>query len=294
MKRGILLALLIAIIVTGLYSVKEWMPIMAIAGNSMEPELKSGDAILIEKILPSDVEVGDVIVFNVHPLIQESYRYPALVAHRVTELTTFQGELAFKTRGDNTADDPFVVPATDLRGEVRGQIPYLGYLLLFLQSRQGLIFIAIALPLFALYLYGSELSQGGRQLQKELFAPIIEENQHTSQVMEQRIGGTEQALGKFAEAIGDYAEHLKSHTSAIQGLSDASQELKRGTVEQNKVLASLSKVVEQMASKQQSVAISGRAPLRTEPAPPIEELTLLAENPKKRWATGLEHEDWLE
>ena len=83
MRRGIFLALLIGIVAVGIYSVKEWMPIMAVAGNSMEPELKRGDAILIEKTSPTLISVGDVIVFKVHSLIQMNYRYPATVAGMV-------------------------------------------------------------------------------------------------------------------------------------------------------------------------------------------------------------------
>lgn len=225
MKRGILLALLIAIVVVGIYSVKEWMPIMAVAGDSMKPKLNRGDAILIGQVSPSEVEVGDVIVFKVRPLIQEHYRYPAMVAHRVTELTTFQGGLAFKTKGDNTAEDPFVVPASDLRGEVSGSVPYLGYLLLFLQSRQGVIFAVIALILLALDLYADELSQGKHRLHRGVFAPLIEQNWELAKSQQEASQITSDALKQFATAMAEYAQHLASHTDAVKSMASASHEL---------------------------------------------------------------------
>ena len=131
----------------------------------------------------------------------------------------------------------------DLKGKVSKQIPYLGFPRLFFQSRQGLIFVAIALALLAIYLYTDELTQGKKKVQKGIFAPIIQESRRNGRVMtqtmnaaEKRMELTERALAKFASAIETYAQHLQSHTSAIQGLSEASQELKKGAAEQNQVL----------------------------------------------------------
>ncbi len=248
MKRGILLASLIVMLVLGVYSVKEWAPIMAIAGNSMEPELRQGDAIVIQKVLPDEVAVGSVIVFKVHPLIQQSYHYPELVAHRVTEITAFQGNLAFRTKGDNSTDDPFVVPAYDLRGEVSGHLPYVGYLLLFMQSGQGRLFMVIALVLVFLYLYGNELGRARCRVRQEIFAPVIEGNRQGMEVLERRVQAAERALDGFASAMEQYAQHLKSHTSAIIGLSEASHELKRSAQQQNEVLARLAEAIETIKS----------------------------------------------
>ena len=115
-------------------------------------------------------------------------------------------------------------------GKVDQQFSYLGFPLLFLQSRQGQIFAIIALFFLALLLYDSDLIRGGRKLQKGLLAPVIEENQHSSQVMTR-------ALEELASAVAEYAQHLKSHTSAIISLSEASQELKKSAEEQNEVLS---------------------------------------------------------
>ncbi|MCJ7606089.1 MAG: hypothetical protein MUO19_08695, partial [Dehalococcoidales bacterium] len=161
-------------------------------------------------------------------------------------LTDFQDGLAFKTKGDNTAEDPFVVPSSELRGEVNGKVAYLGYGLLFLQSRQGMIFAIVALTLLAVYMYGGELERSGSSIHRGIFAPVIREEKRASreisrklEATETKMSATENALEKFAGAVAEYAQHLASHTSAIQGLSEASHELKRGAAEQNKVLAAL-------------------------------------------------------
>jgi len=275
MKRTLTLVAIIAICVAGFLSIRGVMPFLAVFGTSMEPELQAGNLILIEEVAPSDVEVGDIIVFTIPAAVREYYNYPEVIAHRVLHVRTSEQGITFRTKGDNTGEDPFSVRPQDLRGSVSRQIPFLGFPLLFFQSQQGLIFIGLALLLLALYLYADEISWGRQALHRELFAPVIEESQRSSQVIAQRMDSTEkgmeytqQALNSFASAIAEYAEHLKSHTSAIQGLSEASQELKKGAVEQNKVLKRLAEVIEQ------------KGPAREEVTPPTEPVIPEAEKVK--------------
>ena len=258
MKRALALILIIAACVVGFLSIRGAMPFLPVFGTSMEPEFKAGNIITIKPIEPSEVKVGDIIVFEVPSAVREYYNYPPLVAHRVIRVN--ETNMTFRTKGDNTGEDPFTVRAQDLKGTVGQQIPYLGFPLLFFQSTNGVIFIIIALSLFALYLYGGELSRGRQTVQRGIFAPVIEETRRSSRVIERRLEttekgmtGTEQALGKFASAIAEYAGHLKSHTSAIISLSEASQELKSGAAEQNKVLSRLTEVMEQTRPKVEEV-----------------------------------------
>jgi signal peptidase I len=244
------------------------MPFMPIFGASMEPTLQSGSLLMIEPMDAKDVEVGDIIVYNVPPMVREYYNYPPVVAHRVIEIKKIPS-LGFRTAGDNTGEDPFTIRPQDLRGTVGNQIPNLGLPLLFFQSQQGMIFVIVALFLLALFLYGGELSHGGNVLHKRLFAPVINEEKRTNRVLtnkidatEQRMNSTERALNNFAAAIELYAHHLSSHTSAIQGLSDASQELKKGAADQNRVLRHLMETLEKPESKKEDVVS------RVEPAVP--------------------------
>ncbi|MDI6814940.1 MAG: signal peptidase I [Dehalococcoidales bacterium] len=258
MKRALGLIFIIAICVAGFLSIRGTLPFMPVFGTSMEPELKAGDLILIEEVSPSEVKVGDIIVFEVPSAVREHYNYPPVIAHRVIKVN--KETMTFRTKGDNTGEDPFTVRAQDIRGQVGKQIPYAGFPLLFLQSRQGLIFIIIALCLFALYLYAEELSWGKEKVHRGLFAPVIEESRRSSRVIAQRMEATEkrmadtqQALEKFGQAIEVYAQHLESHTAAIQGLSEASQELKKGAAEQNKVLIRLMEIMEQSRPRVEEV-----------------------------------------
>lgn len=255
-QRTLLLIVIVAICVAGFLSIRGVMPFMAIVGLSMEPELDAGDLILIEEISPSDVKVDDIIVFTIPQAVREYYNYPQTIAHRVIAVRQSELGVTFRTKGDNTGEDPFTVRPQDIRGQVSKRIPYLGFPLLFFQSQQGVIFITVALSLLALYLYSNEISRGRQIIHKSIFAPVIEQNQQTSRELERRMemtekgmAGTHQALNSFASAIAEYAEHLKSHTSAIQGLSEASQALKKGAAEQNKVLSRLVETMEEMSTK---------------------------------------------
>jgi signal peptidase I len=245
MKRAIGLIVVIAVCVAGFLSVRGALPFIPIYGHSMEPTLHSGNLLMIQPIDPKDVKVGDIIVYTVPAAVRDYYNYPPTVSHRVIDIWT-EPSLSFRTKGDNTGEDPFTIMAQNVRGTVGKQIPYLGLPLLFFQSQQGMIFTIIALSLLALFMYGGELGRGGDLLHRGIFAPVIREEKRTSRELarkmgetEERMNATEDALQKFAGAVAEYAQHLASHTSAIQGLSEASHELKKGAAEQNQVLAAL-------------------------------------------------------
>ena len=260
-KRALSLIFIVAVCLTGFMAVRGTMPFMPVFGTSMEPVLHAGNLIIIQGKAPADVKVGDIIVYNVPKAIQDYYNYPPVVAHRVTEVRDTEFGIAWRTKGDNAGEDPFTVRANDLRGTVSNQIPFLGFPFLFLQSQQGLMFVIIALSLFALYLYANDLNRGGQKVHRGIFAPVIEESQRSSETLahrmettEKSVDATQQALTSFAAAITEYAEHLKSHTSAIQGLSEASQELKKGAAEQNKVLERLLGAMEERIAPREEPA----------------------------------------
>jgi signal peptidase I len=273
-KRALTLVTVVATCLAAFMAVRGVMPFMPVFGTSMEPELHAGNLILIKDKEAAEVKVGDVIVYNVPSAIQDFYNYPPIVAHRVIEVRETQFGIAWRTKGDNSGEDPFTVRANDLRGTVSHQIPILGFPFLFLQSQQGLMFVLTALSLFALYLYASEISRGGQKIHRGIFAPVIRETVRDNETLAQRMDGTEkvmsqtqEALSSFATAMAEYAEHLKSHTSAIQGLAEASHELKRGAAEQNKALEH---IVEALQPRKPSTK---EAPPPEKPAAPAMEKT---------------------
>lgn len=211
LKKSICLIATVLVVGFLLFYLTNWAPFIGIAGTSMEPALKSGDFVLIKQISPEEIKEGDIIIFEAPTLVRETYKYPLIVAHRVIKINSKDNVITFNTRGDNLAGpDPFTVRTVDLKGKIDKQIPFLGFLLLFLQSKQGLISMAVILLLIGLGIYGPEISQIKRRVQKEIFAPVLEQQQQTKQ-----------ALDSFASAMTEYAKHLESHTKAVQDLARA-------------------------------------------------------------------------
>jgi signal peptidase I len=67
---------------------KGWLRVIT---NSMEPLIKPGEMILIEKIQPQHVSFGDIIIFQVHDVF---------VAHRVIRKYLIDSRLFFLQKGD--------------------------------------------------------------------------------------------------------------------------------------------------------------------------------------------------
>ena len=109
---AIILAIWFAI---GIFPIKP----VAIASGSMEPELHIGDVAIIQKCNVNDVNVGDIIEYQM-----EGYT----VIHRVVEKIQRKGEYYFVTKGDdNNSPDVDEVREDQLIGKVVFKIRYLGY-----------------------------------------------------------------------------------------------------------------------------------------------------------------------
>lgn len=116
-----------------------------IISESMSPALKPGCLALVDAVRPDSIQEGDIITFYSLPDNQ-------FIAHRVVEIVPGDG-LLFITKGDdNRVKDLLPVRAEQLVGRVDGSLPYLGYLMGFAQTRQGLIF-TIFIPGLLIIIY---------------------------------------------------------------------------------------------------------------------------------------------
>jgi len=97
-------------------------PFVAVASGSMSPALKVGDLVMIHGVRPSDIQVGDIIVFD-PPQASRTI-------HRVTQVQTLpNGTLQFQTRGDaNPTEDVGWTSEQYVLGRVTYVIPLLGWL----------------------------------------------------------------------------------------------------------------------------------------------------------------------
>jgi signal peptidase I len=107
----------------------------AVLSDSMRPAMSRGDMVVVWPVEPSQIEVGDIILF----------RAPAdpsaRIAHRVVQIAP-GSNLAFLTKGDaNEAVDRSPVPADDVLGKVRFHLPLLGHVTR--QMNEPLVFLLV-------------------------------------------------------------------------------------------------------------------------------------------------------
>lgn len=106
-----------------------------VATGSMEPMIKPGDVILVEKILDiEDVDklrAGDIIQFK-----KDSY----MISHRIIEIVEKDGTKLCRTKGDNNSGpDVDPVKPEDLRGRIRFVVPKLGWLSLIIKKDDNVL-----------------------------------------------------------------------------------------------------------------------------------------------------------
>ena len=117
---------------------------VAIMSNSMYPEIKRGDVVIVEKIDANDInklKVGDIIEYTVEN---------KSVVHRIDAIVNSSGgKFEFVTKGDNNRSrDPESVSESQIKGKVNIKVPYIGY--------PSVIFSEKVLNMEAQFLYEGE------------------------------------------------------------------------------------------------------------------------------------------
>jgi len=126
------------------------MPLIVLT-DSMYPVIESGDLIICHTEEPENIEVGDVIAF-----FDPAGNGSTIVTHRVIEVTEQDGEVAWRTKGDNNnTEDRLLVKGEKLVAVYEGtRLAGIGNVALFMQSTTGLI-VCVVCP--ALLLVGYDM-----------------------------------------------------------------------------------------------------------------------------------------
>lgn len=120
----------------------------AVLSGSMSPAFDTGSLVAVKPINPAWLQVGDVITFA---------GPRGTVSHRIVGIET-EGDLSFVTKGDaNSVADSGTVPADRVMGVVSLAIPWLGRILVFSQSKQGLLLMIVIPAAIILILEGRSL-----------------------------------------------------------------------------------------------------------------------------------------
>jgi len=118
---------------------------VAVYSGSMVPTLRVGSLAVDRSVASAKVRVGDVITFA------DPYVHGRLVTHRVIRIFHTKHGLAYRTKGDaNATRDPWTIRLGGRVGRTSFSVPYAGYALWYLHTREvrsGLILVAALLLL---------------------------------------------------------------------------------------------------------------------------------------------------
>lgn len=98
------------------------VPIAVVESGSMIPTLEKGDLIISIGVDPSNLKVGDIILFKspLNPNI--------IIVHRIIRIYNYNNTILIETKGDNNpVPDPWRVNGNQVLGKVIFRIPYLGW-----------------------------------------------------------------------------------------------------------------------------------------------------------------------
>ena len=117
-----------------------------VLSDSMQDTFAVGDLEISKKVDPATLAAGDIITFrSIDPA-----NYGSVVTHKIREVTTYEGGLAFVTYGTTTGvDDAYPVPADRVLGKYVFRLPKMGYFFEFLKTPAGYVTL-ILLPFLVL------------------------------------------------------------------------------------------------------------------------------------------------
>lgn len=127
-----------------LLPVKNKIQIFTVASGSMEPALKTGSLIFIKPA--NEYKTGDVITFTSSSNINQT------ITHRIISSENKDGQTYFTTKGDaNNSQDLDQVHQDRILGKYIFKIPYIGYVISFVRTLPGLIFVIIIPSVIIVY-----------------------------------------------------------------------------------------------------------------------------------------------
>lgn len=130
--------------------------VFVIVSKSMLPTIKVGDAIFIKEVPENELKVGDIISFRTDGYIN---------THRIKEITTDEnGNKQYVTKGDNNKDeDRQRVRYSDIEGIYTFKLAGLGKIINLLQNKVFLIFLAIIVISYLIYMHKLKLKKERRK-----------------------------------------------------------------------------------------------------------------------------------
>ena len=108
-----------------------------ITTDSMNPNLKIGDVVIIETVREEKLMVGDIITMQ---------KLGEIITHRIVEILDGEKQREYITKGDNnTVEDLETIVYSQIEGKKVLKIPFLGNIILLLRNKVYVILLGISI-----------------------------------------------------------------------------------------------------------------------------------------------------
>jgi signal peptidase len=155
----VLISVVLLLVFTAFNPIKNFQ-ILRVMSGSMEPKIKVGSIVFVQKVKPEILKENDVITYA---SLEDS---SILITHRLTAIEEKEGRTVFKTQGDaNSSKDIAEVSPSQIKGKVIFSLPFLGYLSVWIRKPLGFGLLVI-LP--ALLIIISEILNIKKTIEKEV------------------------------------------------------------------------------------------------------------------------------
>jgi len=156
----VFIALVAVLLIVSVLPIPGNYRIMAVQSGSMEPVIKTGSIVIVRPVPQSDYyKIGDIITFK------ETNKTRTSITHRIYDIKVSEGKPSYITKGDaNNSPDRREITEKEVIGKVLFSVPYIGYLVDFVQKPIGFALIII-IP--AVIIIGGELKKIKKELQKD-------------------------------------------------------------------------------------------------------------------------------
>lgn len=112
--------------------------ILSVVSGSMEPTIDTGSLIVVKPI--DEYKQDDIITF----CSTDSVKEKDSTTHRIVGKEEMDGFVEYRTKGDaNETEDPDTVKPSQIIGKQFFSIKYLGYVLMYIKTLPGLLFLII-------------------------------------------------------------------------------------------------------------------------------------------------------
>jgi signal peptidase len=144
-------------------------PFHVIQSDSMAPQFKTGDAVVLKEVKTEEVKIGQVIIFR------DPEDTGQFVIHRVLAIEEAGPTRLFTTKGDhNPVPDPTKTYSGDIVGGVAVKLPSFGVLLSFVASPIGYLSCAAipaALSLLLVFMQALVEKTSRARTRRRVFSP---------------------------------------------------------------------------------------------------------------------------